>query len=290
MFNEATVKKYIELALYEDLSSTGDITTNAIISKKSTVEAVILFKSNGILAGSHYALMVFDVLGAMSDLRPVKIIEAKNDGDFINKGEIALKLEGPARLILSGERTFLNILQRMCGIATYTKKMVDLIKGYKAKIVDTRKTTPNFRVFEKAAVRAGGAFNHRFGLFDGILIKDNHIEAAGSITKAIEKARNSAHHLMKIEIETKNLAEVEEALAARADVIMLDNMDAAEMTKAVGIINQRALCEASGGINEETLVKTASCGVDLISIGAITHSARPLDISLNITGVMKNNE
>ncbi len=282
MYNENTVRKYIEMALDEDLSSNGDITTDSIIARESRCEAAAFFKSDGILAGLEFALLTFDVLARIKNCDTIKILSRRRDGEKLKKGETALRISGPTRLILSGERTFLNILQRMSGIATYAGRLSAMIKGSGAKIVDTRKTTPNFRVFEKAAVAIGGAANHRFGLFDGVLIKDNHIEAAGSIAAAVARARAAAHHLMKIEVETSSLAQVAEAIEAGADVIMLDNMSESEMKKAVKLIAGRALCEASGGISEDNIVKTAGCGVDLISIGAITHSAKPMDISLKI--------
>lgn len=283
MHNESAVRKYIEMALEEDLSLNGDVTTDSIIAANSFSEASALFKSDGVLAGLDFALMTFEVLASAKKCAGAQIIERAADGSAVKKGETVLRISGPTRLILTGERTFLNILQRMSGIATAAARLSAMVKGYKAKIADTRKTTPNFRVFEKAAVAAGGASNHRFGLFDGILIKDNHIDAAGSIGEAVRRARAGAHHLMKIEVETRNLREVEEALAAGADVIMLDNMGPGEMKKAVDMVAGRALCEASGGINEENIVETAKCGVDIISVGAITHSARPMDISLKIT-------
>jgi nicotinate-nucleotide pyrophosphorylase (carboxylating) len=287
MYNENTVRKYIEMALDEDLSANGDVTTDSIVAETSVSEAAALFKSAGVLAGLDFALMVFDVLAAAKRCAKINVLQRREDGSAVKKGETVLKISGPTRLILTGERTFLNIAQRMSGIATAAKKMSSMVEGFKAKIVDTRKTTPNFRVFEKAAVVIGGASNHRFGLFDGVLIKDNHVEAAGSIADAVRLAREKVHHLMKIEVETRNIREVEEALAAGADIIMLDNMSAPEMKNAVKLVAGRALCEASGGICEQNLVETAECGVDLISVGAITHSARPMDISLKIVKTVK---
>ncbi len=287
MYNENTVRKYIEMALDEDLSANGDLTTDSIVAETSVSEAAALFKSDGVLAGLDFALMVFEVLAAAKRCDKIQILQRLADGSAVKKGETVLRISGPTRLILTGERTFLNILQRMSGIATAARKMSVMVEGFKAKIVDTRKTTPNFRVFEKAAVVIGGASNHRFGLFDGVLIKDNHVDAAGSIAEAVRLARARAHHLMKVEVETRNLREVEEALAAGADIIMLDNMSAADMKKAVALVAGRALCEASGGISEQNLLETAKCGVDLISSGAITHSAMPMDISLKIVKTVK---
>jgi nicotinate-nucleotide pyrophosphorylase (carboxylating) len=282
MHNENMIRKYIQMALDEDLAANGDITTDSIIAEDSVSEAAALFKSDGVLAGIDFALLTFKILARAKNCDNIEVLFKTEDGAAIKKGETVLKISGPTRLILTAERTFLNILQRMSGIASAARRMAAAVKGFKAKIVDTRKTTPNFRVFEKAAVRIGGAFNHRFGLFDGVLIKDNHIEAAGSIAAAVEKARVNAHHLMKIEVEVKNIDEAAAALDAGADVIMLDNMCAAEMKKAVELIAGRALCEASGGIDENSAAAAAACGVDLISSGAITHSALPMDISLKI--------
>jgi len=282
MYNENMVRKYIQMALDEDLAANGDITTDSIIAENSVSEAVALFKSDGVLAGIDFALLTFEILARAKNCASIEVLFKTEDGAVIKKGQTVLKISGPTRLILTAERTFLNILQRMSGIATAARKMAAAVSGFKAKIVDTRKTTPNFRIFEKAAVRIGGAFNHRFGLFDGVLIKDNHIEAAGSIAMAVEKARASVHHLAKIEVEVKNIDEAALALAAGADVIMLDNMCPAEMKKAVELIAGRALSEASGGIDENSAAAVAACGVDLISSGAITHSAPPMDISLKI--------
>ncbi len=282
MKNENTIIKYIEMALDEDLSVSGDITTDSIIDESSVSEAAALFKSDGVLAGMDCALLTFDILARAKGCRGITVLYKCEDGVPVKKGETVLKIIGPTRLILTAERTFLNIIQRMSGIATSARKMNAAIAGSRAKIVDTRKTTPNFRIFEKMAVAAGGAYNHRFGLFDGVLIKDNHITAAGSIKAAVARAKEKAHHLMKIEVEVKNIKEAAEAIEAGADVIMLDNMKIDEMKEAVKFINGRALCEASGGIDESGAAAVAACGVDLISSGAITHSARPMDISLKI--------
>ncbi len=283
------IDNYISMALMEDLGQAGDITTNATIGENLVSAADVIYKTDGVLAGVSHALRVFDILAKTLGCPPVKLIKKTADGTTVKKGTAVIKISGCTRLILTGERTFLNILQRMSGIATYAKKLSAMIAGTGAAIVDTRKTTPNFRIFEKDAVRLGGAANHRFGLFDGILIKDNHIAASKSITAAVKKARAYAHHLIRVEVETKNIEEVKEALMSGADVIMLDNMTPAEMKKAVKLIDGGAITEASGGINETNILEVARTGVDLISIGALTHSARSADISLDIIKTAEKN-
>ena len=283
------IDNYISMALMEDLGQAGDITTNATIGEDLVSSAEVIYKADGVLAGVPHALRVFDLLSKTLGCPTVKLYKKTADGTMVKKGAVVIKISGSTRLILTGERTFLNILQRMSGIATYARRLTELIAGTGARIVDTRKTTPNFRIFEKDAVRLGGAANHRFGLFDGILIKDNHIAASKSITAAVKKARAYAHHLIRIEVETKNIEEVKEALMSGADVIMLDNMTPAEMKKAVKLIDGGAVTEASGGINENNIAEVARTGVDLISIGALTHSARSADISLDIVKTAKKN-
>ena len=277
------VDRYIEMALREDLGEPGDVTTNAVVGEMVSADAVVLCKSGGLVAGLDLSFRVFSVLAGILGVGVPEIVESISDGAEVKKGAVAMRIRGNARLVLGGERTFLNILQRMSAIATLTSKLVRAVSETKAVIVDTRKTTPNFRIFEKTAVRLGGGRNHRFGLYDGILIKDNHIAAAGGIKKAVSRARRAAHHLMKIEVETGTMSEVREALAAGADVIMLDNMTPDQMREAVKIIDGRALVEASGGITEKTVLKVARTGVDFISAGALTHSAGILDISLDIS-------
>jgi len=283
------IDNYISMALMEDLGQAGDITTNATIGENLVSCADVIYKADGVLAGVSHALRVFDILAKTLGCPPVKVIKKTADGTDVKKGTTVIKISGCTRLILTGERTFLNILQRMSGIATYAKKLSDMTAGTGAMVVDTRKTTPNFRIFEKDAVRMGGAANHRFGLFDGILIKDNHIAASKSITAAVKKARAYAHHLIRIEVEAKNIEEVKEALMSGADVIMLDNMTPSEMKKAVKLIDGGAITEASGGINETNILEVARTGVDLISIGALTHSARSADISLDIIKTAEKN-
>lgn len=266
----------IRLALKEDIF-TGDITSESIIPDDVMAKASFLSKDNGIVAGLDVANAVFYAVDQ-------KIVFNKlvTDGTEISKGQIIATVEGKARSLLSAERTALNFLQRLSGIATNTSKYVKAVSGYKSVIVDTRKTTPGWRVLEKYAVRVGGGHNHRFGLYDAVLIKDNHIAVVGSITKAVSMARQRIPHTMKIEVETENLEQVKEALASGADIIMLDNMSLEMMSEAVKLINGRALVEASGGVKLENVVDVAKTGVDMISIGALTHSAMPLDISMEI--------
>ncbi|MGI5978830.1 MAG: carboxylating nicotinate-nucleotide diphosphorylase [Oscillospiraceae bacterium] len=261
-------------ALKEDVG-TGDITTMSCIPVENFSEGYYLAKEDGVLCGLSVAERVFTLVD------PGIVVTPKaQDGDRIKKGDILATVTGPSRGILTGERVGLNLMQRMSGVATMTAKAVAQVSGTKAVIVDTRKSTPGLRVLEKYAVRVGGGRNHRFNLADGVLIKDNHIAAAGSIRQAVEAARRSVPHVMKIEVETENLDEVQQALDAGADIIMLDNMSPAAMTEAVALIAGRALVEASGNMGERDLSEVAKTGVDIISIGALTHSVKSLDISL----------
>ncbi len=270
----------IDRVLKEDIG-TGDVTTNSIVPPDYTTIGFIHAKEPGVVAGLPVAGAVFRRLSPHISFQ-IRVRE----GERVQAGQLLARVEGEARAILSGERVALNLLQRMSGIATYTARLVELIREFKAKIVDTRKTTPGLRILEKYAVRVGGALNHRFGLYDAVLIKDNHIKVAGSITRAVELARANIPYTMKVEVEVENLAGVEEALAAGADIIMLDNMDIPTMTRAVELVGGRAFLEASGRINEQNIVEVARTGVDFISLGALTHSARSLDISLDV-GEMK---
>ncbi|MGB9803981.1 carboxylating nicotinate-nucleotide diphosphorylase [Desulfofundulus sp.] len=270
----------IDRVLKEDLG-TGDVTTISIVPPDYTTIGFIHAKEPGVVAGLPVAGAVFRRLSPDISFQ-IRVRE----GERVQAGQLLARVEGEARAILSGERVALNLLQRMSGIATYTARLVELIRDFKAKIVDTRKTTPGLRILEKYAVRVGGALNHRFGLYDAVLIKDNHIKVAGSITRAVELARASIPHTMKVEVEVENLAGVEEALAAGADIIMLDNMDISTIIRAVELVGGRAYLEASGRINEHNIVEVARTGVDFISVGALTHSARSLDISLDV-GEMK---
>ncbi|AEG16716.1 MULTISPECIES: carboxylating nicotinate-nucleotide diphosphorylase [Desulfofundulus] len=270
----------IDRVLKEDIG-TGDVTTNSIVPPDYTTIGFIHAKEPGVVAGLPVAGAVFRRLSPHISFQ-IRVRE----GERVQAGQLLARVEGEARAILSGERVALNLLQRMSGIATYTARLVELIREFKAKIVDTRKTTPGLRILEKYAVRVGGALNHRFGLYDAVLIKDNHIKVAGSITRAVELARANIPHTMKVEVEVEDLTGVEEALAAGADIIMLDNMDIPTMTRAVELAAGRAYLEASGRINEQNIVEVARTGVDFISLGALTHSARSLDISLDV-GEMK---
>ena len=261
-------------ALKEDIG-TGDITTLCCIPAENCSDAYFLAKESGVICGIDIAARVFSLVDENAIFTPLI-----KDGDTVNKGDIFATVAGPSRGILSGERVALNLMQRLSGIATATSKAVEAVSGAKARIVDTRKSTPGLRVLEKYAVRTGGGHNHRFNLSDGVLIKDNHISAAGGIANAVSAAKSSVPHVMKIEVETETLDEVREALVAGADIIMLDNMSLELMTEAVGLINGRALTEASGNLGEKDLAEVAKTGVDVISIGALTHSVKSLDISL----------
>jgi nicotinate-nucleotide pyrophosphorylase (carboxylating) len=269
-----SIDKFLLSAIQEDLG-TGDITTNSVIPIEARANGKYIAKEDGILCGIGFAERVYSLLGS-----DYIFIKHKKDGDKVTKGEIIAEVSGLASLLLSGERIGLNIMQRLSGVATRTREAVDAVSGTNAKITDTRKTTPGMRVLEKYAVKIGGGVNHRFSLADGILIKDNHIIAAGSITAAVNCARASAPHTLKIEVETEELEQVKEALDAGADIIMLDNMTNDMMKDAVELIGGRAITEASGNMGEKTLKDVAACGVDHISIGALTHSVKALDISL----------
>lgn len=280
MLVDIKIRDLIDRALLEDIG-TGDITTESIVPEGYTTIGLIQSKQTGVVAGLSVAEAVFRRLNHDISFQP----RAK-DGDRVKAGQLLARVEGDARAVLTGERVALNFLQRMSGIATKTAYLSSLIAGEKARLIDTRKTTPGLRILEKYAVRVGGGANHRFGLYDAVLIKDNHIQVAGSITRAVELAREVAFFSMKIEVEVESLAGVEEALKAGADIIMLDNMDVETMRQAVEIVDGRALLEASGGINEETIIAVARTGVDYISAGSITHSFKSMDISLDI-GEMK---
>ena len=270
------IQSIIETALAEDIGS-GDITTMATVDKNAEGNAEIIAKENLVVAGILIAEAVFKTVDE-------KIIFKAfvKDGDEVKNGKAIAWVSGRLSSILTGERIALNFLQRLSGIATLTRQFVNKTKGFKAKILDTRKTTPGLRILEKYAVRMGGGFNHRFGLCDGFLIKDNHIAAVGSIAEAVFKARENSPHNMLIEVEVKNLKEVREAVIAGADIILLDNMKPAVMRKAVNIIGKAALVEASGGVNLTNVRVIAKTGVDFISAGALTHSARAVDISMEV--------
>ncbi|MCL0107606.1 carboxylating nicotinate-nucleotide diphosphorylase [Peptococcaceae bacterium] len=275
LINEILLDDLIKRCLVEDIG-TGDVTTNAIVSKDDKSSAVIESKEEGIVAGLFVAKRVFEILSPHIEFKA--LVE---EGSKVKPKANIAEVRGDTRAILMGERLALNFLQRLSGIATKTFNFVQLIAMYPARIIDTRKTTPGLRMLEKYAVRVGGGHNHRFGLYDAVLIKDNHIKAAGSILEAVNRVRRY-NHLMKIEVEVKDLEQLEEALSVNVDIIMLDNMDIDLMKEAVSIVSGKALIEASGGISEENVLAVAKTGVDLISVGGLTHSARALDMSLNI--------
>ncbi|MBE3036576.1 MAG: carboxylating nicotinate-nucleotide diphosphorylase [Candidatus Atribacteria bacterium] len=270
------IDKIIEQALLEDIG-TGDITTEYIIPSNLKAKGIIKTSEEGVVAGLDITCLVFKKLDSEICFQP-KI----EDGNKILPGEILTEITGPARTILQGERVALNFLQRMSGIATFTSKFCQEVKDFPVRIVDTRKTTPGLRILEKYAVRMGGGYNHRFGLYDAVLIKDNHIAVAGGIKSAVNSVRKQISHTVKIEVEVENLSQLQEALKVQVDIIMLDNMDLETMKEAVKIVNGKALIEASGGITLEKVRKIAQTGVNLISIGALTHSVKSLNISMEI--------
>ena len=264
----------ILMALHEDISS-EDVSTNSVVRKKTYGSAQLLCKEDGIIAGLDVFKRVFELLD--DDIRMETSV---SDGDMIKNGQLIVTIIGDVKAILSGERTALNFLQRMSGIATYTKNMSDILKNSKTKLLDTRKTTPNMRIFEKYAVRTGGGYNHRYNLSDGVMLKDNHINAAGGVANAIKMAKEYAPFIRKIEVEVENLKMLQEALEAGADIIMLDNMSEEDMKTAVEMVKGKAETECSGNVTAENLKKLVDIGVDYISSGALTHSAPILDLSL----------
>ncbi|HPX61190.1 MAG TPA: carboxylating nicotinate-nucleotide diphosphorylase [Deltaproteobacteria bacterium] len=266
--------RIIENALCEDIH-TGDITTRAVLCDVRPASAHIVAKESMVIAGLFVAERVFKKLN-----EDVCFVAAQADGARVVRGGLIATLHGNAADLLMGERVALNLLQRLSGIATLTSHYVEAVNGTRTRIVDTRKTTPGLRELEKYAVRVGGGINHRTGLYDGVLIKENHIAAAGGITEAINRARAYIPHTLKIEVETETLSQVEEALSAGADIIMLDNMPLEDMAVAVRLINGRALVEASGNVSLDTVKDIARTGVDIISVGALTHSFRAMDISM----------
>lgn len=269
---DASLRSWLE----EDIGG-GDITTLAMVGPEMETTGIIHAKDTGVLAGVDVAWRVFELL------EPSILFNAKlKDGAQLTPGTIIAAVHGSARAVLTGERLALNLLQHMSGVATQTAKLAAIAAPYGAKLVDTRKTTPGLRLLDKYAVRVGGGSNHRLGLYDAMLIKDNHIKVAGGITAALERAHAYAGHMTKIEIEVESLDGVKEALAGGADVIMLDNMAPELMAKAVELIDHKAVVEASGGINETTLAAAAKSGVDVISVGALTHSVKALDISMDV--------
>lgn len=261
-------------ALREDITS-EDITTNSVMPDYCLGEVELICKQDGIIAGLGVFKRVFELLD-----KETEVTFFAKDGDKVENGQLLGKVKGDIRVLLSGERTALNYLQRMSGIATYTRTIADLLKGTQTKLLDTRKTTPNMRVFEKYAVKVGGGYNHRFNLSDGVLLKDNHIGAAGSVKEAVRMAKEYAPFVRKIEVEVENLQMLKEALEAGADIIMLDNMSVEDMKEAVRLCKGKAETECSGNVTKENVAKLTDIGVDYISSGALTHSSPILDLSL----------
>ena len=270
------VDDLIKRAVIEDINYV-DVTTDYLVDENDRTSAKLIAKDEGILAGIDVALRVFTLLDADTAFEILK-----HDGDSVVKGDVIARISGKTRVLLKGERTALNLLQHMSGIATMTNRCVKLVEGTNAEITDTRKTLPGLRALQKYAVVCGGGKNHRFNLSDGAMLKDNHIDAYGALTGAVAALRKKIGHMVKIEVETRTLEELDEALSAGVDVIMLDNMDCDTMQEAVRRTNGRALLEASGNITQENIRQVAACGVDIISLGALTHSVKCFDISMRI--------
>lgn len=279
------ITKIIQEALNEDLGKVGDITSNFIIGKNEKIKFQISNREPIILCGTDIALQVFDEVSKKLKISDLKLKANYKDGEFLKKNSIIIEGFGNARLVLAAERLVLNLMQHLSGISTEVKKYVDETKGTKAKILDTRKTIPNLRILQKYAVKIGGGTNHRMALYDGVLIKDNHIAAAGSVANAVSLAREGlkkSKNKILIEVECDNLKQVSEAIKSKAEIIMLDNMDLVKISEAVKLINKKAKIEVSGGVNLKTVGKIAKTGVDYISIGALTHSVKAVDIGLDI--------
>lgn len=274
MIDKKYLENFIAMALAEDIG-TGDITTQSTVPQHAVIQGKFLAKAAGVLCGTEVAKAVFCYIDP-----DIKVEFCFSDGQAVKNGDVIGTISGSAAGVLQGERLALNMMQRMSGIATKTSEAVAKVAGFPVRILDTRKVTPGLRVFEKYAVRTGGGHNHRFSLADGVLIKDNHIKAAGGITNAVKAAKALAPITLKIEVETETLEQVAEALSAGADIIMLDNMSIDMMRQAVALIDKKALVEASGNMDEKDLREVAATGVDFISIGALTNSPKPLDISL----------
>jgi nicotinate-nucleotide pyrophosphorylase (carboxylating) len=277
VLEQDAVRKIIRRALEEDIRS-GDVTTSAALTGSEAGQGTALAKEDLVVAGLDGFRDVFRTRDA-----GLAFQTGLSDGAWAPRGTVLATVSGSLSSILTAERVALNLFQRMCGVATLTRQFVDAVAGTKAKILDTRKTMPGLRILDKYSVRIGGGLNHRYGLYDGVLIKDNHIEAAGGIAEAVRRVKATAPLMVKIEVEVKNLAEVEEALAAGADIIMLDNMAVDGMRQAVQLIGGKALVEASGNVTLSTVKPISATGVDFISSGALTHSARAADISLKVT-------
>lgn len=274
------IEVMVEIALEEDLARAEDVTTKAIFPESKEAKAIVYSKDKGIVAGMKVAEAVFKHLD-----KKIKVVSQFKDGEVIDMEDVLIILAGNVQSILKAERTALNFLQHLSGIATLTSKFVEKVKPYKVEVLDTRKTVPGLRFLEKYAVTVGGGKNHRTGLFDGCIIKDNHIAAAGGIDQAITMAKKNLPKGFKIEVEVKDLDEVKKALKAKADIIMLDNMDTAMIAEAVKLVNKKTLVEASGGITLKNVEEVAKTGVDYISSGALTMAAKPLDMSLEVAPV-----
>ena len=273
------VEPLIRAALLEDLAHGSDLTTDAIVPSDLRTMARIVSRADGVVAGLDASLLAFELLEPGSVRTDVDVA----DGQSVRAGATIATLDGPARILLTGERTMLNLLSRLCGIATATRRLVEAIAGTRAHVVDTRKTTPGLRVLEKYAVRCGGGSNHRFGLDDAVLIKDNHLALAGSVHEAVARVKAHAGHMVKIEIEVDTLEQLREALREPIDAVLLDNMNPDVLREAVRIVDGTVLTEASGGIRPETIAAVAATGVDLISVGWLTHGAPALDLGLDIS-------
>src|ERR1700692_2602783 len=271
------IEPIVRAALAEDLGRAGDITTDAVVAEDARIEAVMAARQPGVLAGLEAGLLAFELLDPS-----LEIERLVPEGSRVERGQAVARISGPARPVLAAERIALNLLCRLSGVATATRSLADAIEGHKSKIVCTRKTTPGLRILEKEAVRLGGGANHRFGLDDAMLIKDNHIALAGGVGPALERARAHAGHLVKIELEVDTLDQLAEALEVGVDAVLLDNMDPDTLRRAVQMVNGRAVTEASGRITRESAPAVAASGVDLISSGWITHSAPILDLGLDV--------
>ncbi len=272
------IEPLIRTALLEDLAHGADLTTDSIVPEGLRTTARVMARENGVIAGIDAAMLTFELL----DPGAVSLQVHVDDGERVQAGDAVITIAGRARTLLTGERTMLNLLSRLCGTATATRSLVDAVTGTRAHVADTRKTTPGLRALEKYAVRCGGGSNHRFGLDDAMLIKDNHLALAGSIANAVARAREHAGHMVKIEVEVDTLEQLQEALRQNIDAVLLDNMPLATLAEAVRIVDGRILTEASGGIRTETIRAVAEAGVDLISVGWLTHGAPALDLGLDI--------
>lgn len=278
--NELLIEPVVRAALLEDFGRAGDITTDAIVPATLTTRATIVARQPGTVAGTQAAALAFKLVDP-----DVSCVVKAPDGTVVAAGDVVMLIEGTARAVLSGERVALNFLCKLSGVATATAELVAAVRPHRARVTCTRKTTPGLRALEKAAIRAGGGVNHRFGLDDAVLIKDNHVALAGGVTAAIERARAAVGHLVKIEVEVDTLAQLSEAMEAAPDAVLLDNMTPDQLRQAVDFVAGRVPCEASGGITLATIAAVAASGVDLISAGWLTHSARSLDFGLDIPGL-----